>query len=238
MQFQIARLETTASTMQDAAGGPVGTVVVAEEQTAGQGRLGRHWHSEPGSGLYFSVVLPLPPGPEPPTVATLALGLAARDAIQEAAGVTADLRWPNDLLIAERKCAGILVELRRDALVAGIGVNVNHARFPEELAAIATSLRIATSREHSKDRLLDAMLEAIAAYWSLLETEGREAILRLFAGASSYVQGRRVAVEGVEDLEGTTDGLDPSGFLWLRQNNGVRKLIVAGGLRPAASVRR
>jgi len=229
VRFRIIRLESTDSTMKEAAGHPPGTVIVAEQQTAGQGRLGRSWHSEPGAGLYVSIVLePVGEAAELPVI-TLALGLAAQEAVQNVAGVTCDLRWPNDLLIGERKCAGILVQLEGGVIIAGIGVNVNHTSFPEELAGTATSLRLATGREHSREELLAALLNAVSSYIALLEEEGPDAVLRLFARASSYVHGRRVQVGR---LTGITDGLDPTGFLWLREESGQRHLIRSGGLRP------
>ena len=229
MQRRIIRLAVTGSTMDDAAGQPAGTVIVADEQTSGQGRLGRKWHSEPGAGLYFSAVLELA---QPAPVITLAIGLAAREAVQQVAGVACDLRWPNDVLIGEKKCAGILVQLKGSKVVAGIGVNVNHTSFPSDIAGKATSLRLATGRSHSKDELLECMLDSIDAHIRLLTTEGADAILRLFTVASSYAVGRRVVVD---DLEGVTDGLDSSGFLWLLTNRGERRLIRAGGVRPAPS---
>ena len=96
--------------MEDAAGHPPGTVVVAEEQTAGQGRMGRQWHSERGAGLYFSAVLALPCPSDQLPVVTLALGLATQDAIQKVTGVACDLKWPNDVLVDGRKLCGILAE--------------------------------------------------------------------------------------------------------------------------------
>ena len=213
--------------MTEAVGHPPGTVIVAEEQTEGQGRLGRDWHSERGAGLYFSMVLDLK---EPAPVVTLALGLAVQDAIQAVADIRCDLRWPNDVLTGERKCAGILVQLHETQVIAGIGVNVNHSSFPPELAASATSLRIASGLALSTAGLLDKLLDSIDTYLGLLEAQGPDAILRLFTEASSYARGRRVTVDGVE---GITDGLDPSGFLWLRTGDGSRRLITAGGVRPA-----
>ncbi len=222
MPYRIVRLDRTASTMIDAAAHPPGTVVVAEEQTAGQGRLGRKWHSERGAGLYCSIVLDLP---EADPIVTLALGLATREAIEKTAGVTCDLRWPNDVLISDRKCAGILVQLHDIKVIAGIGVNVNHTSFPPELAGLATSLRLVTGKEHSKEELLKNLLGAVEGHTQL----DRDEILRLFAHASSYVSGRRVIVAG---QEGTTDGLDDSGYLWLRTADGRRTLLRAGDVRP------
>lgn len=225
-QFTILRLERVASTMIEAQDKPPGTVIVAEEQTAGQGRMGRSWYSPRGAGLYCSIVLePAQPAP----VLTLALGLATKEAIERTASVGCDLRWPNDVLIAERKVAGVLVQLQEERVIAGIGVNVNHARFPAELASLATSLRLVTGLEYSREVLLANLLDSVESYCELLESEGSVAILRLFAQASSYVSGRRVLVD---DVAGITDGLDPSGFLWIRADNGRRLLVRAGNVRP------
>src|SRR5579871_4674530 len=113
-----------------AAGCESGTVVGAEEQTAGQGRYGRVWHSEPGAGLYVSIILRNPFSQDSMPVVTLALGLAVSEAIQKACDVPCDLRWPNDVLVQSKKCAGILTQLEGQAIVAGIGINVNHPKFP------------------------------------------------------------------------------------------------------------
>ena len=215
--------------MKDAALHPTGTVIVAEEQTAGQGRLGRSWHSQKGTGLYFSAVVAPPRPSEPQPAVTLAFGLAVQEAIQKVTGVIPDLRWPNDVLIGDRKCAGILVEWQAGKVIAGIGVNVNQMEFPDDIARIATSLRLVTGREWSRDELLDSILAAMATYLAVLSEEGTNAILRLFAQCSSYVAGRRVEVEGVR---GITDGLDTTGFLWLRRDDGKRQLILAGAVRP------
>jgi BirA family transcriptional regulator, biotin operon repressor / biotin---[acetyl-CoA-carboxylase] ligase len=230
----------TTSTMTDASrlaasGAPSGTVVGAEEQTSGQGRHGRTWHSEPGSGLYVSVILRHQFTPVILPVVTLALGLAVTEAILKAADLACDLRWPNDVLIQSKKCAGILTQLEGSAIIAGIGMNVNHSGFPEELSGIATSLRIATRRIHSRERLLLELLPAIDRYCALLETDGRAPILEMFSRASSYVSGRRVCVDqDGSTLRGTTAGLADSGFLLLRDDDGRDHQIVAGGVRPCS----
>jgi BirA family transcriptional regulator, biotin operon repressor / biotin---[acetyl-CoA-carboxylase] ligase len=209
-----------------------GTVVVADEQTAGQGRHGRSWHSEKQAGLYMSQVSRLKMCPDTLPIVTLALGLATAEAITDVTGVACDLRWPNDVLVGGKKCAGILVQLVDGVLIIGIGINVNHTEFPPELSDTATSLRIATGREHSRDKLLDRLIVAIDEHLDTLMRSGKDAVLRAFALASSYVRGRRVIVD--ENLQGTTDGLDPQGFLILRSDNGRRTLILAGGVRPCS----
>jgi BirA family transcriptional regulator, biotin operon repressor / biotin---[acetyl-CoA-carboxylase] ligase len=218
-----------------AAGAPSGTVVGAEEQTAGRGRHGRTWHSETDSGLYVSVILRHHFTPNALPVVTLALGLAVSDAILQSTDLACDLRWPNDVLIQSRKCAGILTLLEGSAIIAGIGINVNHSSFPAELSGIATSLRLANGRVHSREKLLQNLLPALDRYCGLLERDGREPILEMFSRASSYVTGRRVSVD--QDgftLHGTTAGLAESGFLHLRGDDGRNHVIVAGGVRPCS----
>jgi BirA family transcriptional regulator, biotin operon repressor / biotin---[acetyl-CoA-carboxylase] ligase len=218
-----------------ASGRESGTVVIAEQQTAGQGRYGRAWHSEPGSGLYASIVLRHQFPPDAAPAVTLALGLATVEAILKTTDLACDLRWPNDVLIQSRKCAGILTQLEGSAIIAGIGINVNHSEFPKELSALATSLRMASDKIHSRERLLAALLESIDSFCTLLAREGREPILKMFSRASSFVYGRRVSVDlGDKVLRGTTGGLNESGFLILRGDDGGENVIVAGGVRPCS----
>jgi BirA family biotin operon repressor/biotin-[acetyl-CoA-carboxylase] ligase len=203
-----------------------GTVVVADEQTAGIGRHGHSWHSERGTGLYASIVLRVP---QPAPAITLALGLATRQAIVGVgaeAEIDADLRWPNDVLIGGRKCAGVLAQLEGGAVIAGIGINVSQTQFPDDLEA--TSLLLAgvmTTREN----VLFGLVEAVDNYCA----KASEEILRLFEASSSFARNRRVRVEQTGGaLEGVTQGLDPSGFLIVRQDNGQDATILAGGVRP------
>lgn len=231
-------MEQTDSTMLDAArlaagGCPSGTVVGAELQTAGQGRLGRSWHSENGSGLYFSVVLWVLLAPEEVPVLTMAVGLAVAEATTQVTGIAVDLRWPNDVMASNRKLCGILLQQHHQAIVCGIGLNVNQTDFPPELAGTAISLRMATGRAWEREPLLCAILEAIDRHVEILRSQGKSAVLRLFTGASSYVIGRRVVVDqGEQQVRGTTAGLDENGFLLLDADGGRRTLIVAGGVRP------
>ena len=197
-----------------------GRIVGAEQQAAGVGRHGRKWISEPGAGLYVSIVLAAKPVP----VIMLALGLATRQAI--AGG--ADLRWPNDVLLNGKKCAGVLAQLERDTIIAGIGINVSQTEFPDDLETPATSLLL-EGVTVSREDLLVALVECVDRYTRLTSDE----ILRQFTNASSYVFGKRVRVDaGVAGLEGVTCGLDPAGFLRLREDNGTETTILTGGVRP------
>ena len=226
--------ETLGSTMIAAAAIRVpGAIVIANRQTAGQGRHGHSWHSEPDSGLYFTIVLAPKLAMELLPVVTLALGLAAQEAIAQVCGTQADLRWPNDLLIGPRKCAGILTQLDGDRVLAGIGINVNHASLPAELGAIATSLRLATGQCHSREELLCAVAGGVDRMVNLLETEGGGPVLALFTAQSSYARGRRVQVDLPGNLlTGTTAGLTAGGYLLLDGDDGRRHTILAGGVRP------
>lgn len=235
---EIHWFETIGSTMTEASrlatdGCASGTTVVTERQTAGQGRLGRNWHSERETGLYVSVVLRLSLPPDTLPVVTLALGLAVQDAIAQAAGISCDLRWPNDVMAGGKKCAGILVQLLDDTIIAGIGINVNQSGFPEAIGTTATSLRIVSGRSHSREALLSQLLETVDSFCRLLVEEGKGQVLRLYCRNSSFAQNRRVVVHHEREvLEGTTEGLDESGFLILRKTDGTRTLILAGGVRP------
>lgn len=230
--------ESIGSTMTEAArlaaaGEPAGAVVVAGEQTAGKGRAGHGWHSEPASGLYLTLLLRPPKMGDQLPLLTLAAGLAVKEAVEAVAGVTADLRWPNDLLIGDKKAAGILLTCEAGAVLCGTGINVNHTRFPEDIAAIATSLRLAGRREFAREPLLVRVVEGVERHVRLLIEEGPAAILDAFAHASSYVRGRRVRVDfGDQVQEGVTEGLDERGFLRLRTEAGRLVTILAGGVRP------
>ncbi|MBL8229525.1 MAG: biotin--[acetyl-CoA-carboxylase] ligase [Bryobacterales bacterium] len=232
-------LEETDSTMNDAArlasmGALSGTVVGAERQTAGQGRHGRNWHSESGLGLYQSVILRLPLPPAQLPLATMALGLAAAEAITNTTGLAVDLRWPNDVLIGDRKVCGILVQQLQDALICGIGINVNQHAFPDDIVSIATSLRLAAGREFPREPLFVDLMQSIDHHTGILVFQGKDAILKLFTQASSYVAGRQVVVDqGGNTLRGTTAGLDEDGFLMLQTGDGKLIRILAGGVRPA-----
>jgi BirA family biotin operon repressor/biotin-[acetyl-CoA-carboxylase] ligase len=139
-------------------------------------------------------------------------------------------------MLEGRKVAGILVQLLDLVAIAGIGINVNHVAFPPEMAAEATSLRILSNRPYSREQLLVTLLEAVERYGGVLAGEdGRQKILMMFSERSSYARNKRVKVDqGQSIVEGTTAGLDPSGFLILRKDDGTEDLVLAGGVRPVS----
>ncbi len=220
-------------------GEPHGAVIIAEEQTAGRGRVGRSWHSEKSSGIYMTVLLRPPIAPVDAPVITLLAGLAARDAVAEQTGIEADLRWPNDLLLNGKKLGGILTEMHAEPdhvhfVIVGIGVNVNHARMPEELGKIATSLRMETGRTHSRLELLIRLLRSLDRYYNQFLAQGAGPILERFAEISSYARGKRVRIStATETYVGTTAGLDANGLLRVQREDGRMQVVISGDVAEA-----
>ncbi|SPF39666.1 Biotin--acetyl-CoA-carboxylase ligase [Candidatus Sulfotelmatobacter kueseliae] len=220
-----------------AEGAPEGSVFLAEEQTAGRGRGSNSWQSPRSTGIYCSVVLRPAQPPAEVLVLSLAAGLAVRAAIQQVdSRVQPDLKWPNDVLIGGQKVCGILTEMNAEAtrvryIVVGIGINVNQASFPTDLAA--TSLRLATGSEWSRVELAAALLKSLDREYRQLtgDADARSSILRRFAENSSWVNGKAVRIEENGSLsEGTTEGLDERGFLLVRTPSGV-KTVLSGTVR-------
>ncbi len=215
-------------------GEPHGTIVLAEEQTAGRGRAGRSWHSEKTSGIYLTVLLRPPIGPVEAPLITLLAGLAAYDAVVEQTDFQPDLRWPNDLLLRGRKFCGILTEMHAEPdhvhfVIVGLGINVNHTRMPEELSAIATSLRMESGHTYSRLELLVRLLRCLDRYYNQFLAEGPESILNRFAEVSSYAHGKRVRIStATETYVGTTAGLEPNGLLRVEREDGRTQVVISG----------
>jgi BirA family biotin operon repressor/biotin-[acetyl-CoA-carboxylase] ligase len=227
---------TLPSTMTEAAklaaaNAPHGTIVLADEQTAGVGRLGRTWHSEAESGIYCSLLLRLELPIAQAPVATLLLGLATADAIQRTTLLACDLRWPNDVLIDAKKVAGILAQLNGDYVIAGIGINVNQAALPAGLRTPATSLYLASAGQmQSRESLAIQLANSIDEFCTMLRDGGAAAILRAFTSASSFVRDRSVVIEE-SGRRGVTAGLDEHGFLLVRYQSGQTERVTSGGVR-------
>ena len=232
-------LESTSSTNDEARrlaadGAPEGTVVSAEHQTAGRGRLARSWHSPPGVGLYVSVLFRPPSAVDEVTRWTVASAVAACEACRQAAACEVTVKWPNDLLVRGLKVAGILAEMRSTGgspsdLVVGTGFNVNHGPedFPPELRGRAISLRMArggapVDREslasdyvRALGRMSAALVrgewEPVVSAWMRLAPQAFGRPVRVFPGAPSG--------EGLP-FEGTTRGLDRSGALLVERADG------------------
>lgn len=217
-----------------ARGAEHGTVVLSEEQTAGRGRLGRSWYSEKSSGIYASVILRPPLSPAAAPILTLVAGLAAHQAVTAVTGLAVDLRWPNDLLVAGKKVSGILTEMsaeldRLHAVVLGFGINVNHREMPAEMKAFATSLRIEGRKTYSRAQILVTLLKELDRTYRRLLENGSAEIAQHWAAASTYAEGKRVRVlSNSGEFIATTAGVEPSGALRVRREDGRADSLIAG----------
>lgn len=227
---------------------PEGAVFLAEEQTAGRGRSTHPWHSERGTGIYCSFLIRPAMAPAEALWLSLIAAVAVQDAVRETTGLAADIRWPNDLLINEKKFAGILTEMSSEGskvhhAVIGVGVNVNQQNFPVELRETATSLQLEAGRELSRVEVAAALIRALdREYRALLRAMSSpirtpalrfEPIIRRVESRSSYAHGKQVRVEEDGGYHGITDGLDPRGFLRVRTDKGLR-IVISGSVRPSA----
>jgi BirA family biotin operon repressor/biotin-[acetyl-CoA-carboxylase] ligase len=239
LHFSPVTDSTNTDTLQAArSGAPHGSVWFADEQWAGRGRGDHAWHSSAGEGLYMSLLLrpPIPAIRLP--LLPLAAGLAAAEAIRTIAGLSVDLRWPNDLMLGSRKAGGILVESKIsngyvDFAVVGIGINVHQRAFTEYLATPATSLDLELKRSVSRQHLLLSLLKSLEREANgLLEPTAGVTIPARVEQASTWIRGRRVEVHGPQSCTGITAGLDENGFLLVRTANGL-VTIQTGGIRAA-----
>lgn len=213
-----------------------GTVVCADAQTGGRGRMGRAWSSPPGLNLYVSLLLRPPVEPQAAPRLTLVAAVALAEAVERAAGLCAGLKWPNDLLIDGKKAAGILAEMASDPdrvrhVVVGVGLNVNAAPrdFPAELRAAATSLAIAAGRPFRRVDVLAAFLDAFARCYETFLSGGLAALLPAWR-RRDVLAGREVVLRVRDDeRRGTALRVDAEGFLLFRRGGSARAERIASG---------
>lgn len=211
------------------AGTAAGLVVIADHQQAGRGRRGRAWTAPPGSSLLVSVLLRPRLAADEVHVVTMAAALALVDAVRLVAGVDADLKWPNDLLVDERKLAGLLAEVDITAggvvraVVVGVGCNVTWEGFPSELEDTATACDREAGRHVERAALLDGFLAQLAARIETLDTVPGDYRARL------ATIGRQVRVELTDrTLEGVATGVDDHGRLVVQPSAGPSVTVAAG----------
>ncbi len=177
---------------------PEGAVATTDHQTDGRGRLGRRWVAPAGSSLLVSVLLRPPPERAPPELSLVA-ALATAETVESATGLSAQIKWPNDVMLNRRKLAGILSELSDDTVVVGIGMNVNQRReeLPVDTATEAGSLRTLTGATYERAALLGSLLDRLEhCYESWLD--GGLSALYGEIGARDFLRGRRITVDGEE----------------------------------------
>jgi BirA family biotin operon repressor/biotin-[acetyl-CoA-carboxylase] ligase len=192
-------------------------------QTAGRGRLGRTWVAPPGASLLVSVLLRPQLAVTRVHLLTVAAGLAAIDAVQSLAGIDARLKWPNDVVVDDRKLAGILAEANGGAVVVGMGLNVRWTDFPAEIAQAATACNLESDTPVARDALLDVWLRTFDERLRDLDAVADDAV------RASATLGRRVRVElPAETFEADAVALTPEGHLRVRRADGSEVSVAAG----------
>ncbi len=234
----IYHFETTVSTNDmaktlGAQGAAEGTLVVAETQSAGRGRLGRSWLSPPGMGIYASLLLrPSLPPTELPQI-TLATAVTVVRALTRSVGVTPGIKWPNDLILKGKKLGGILTEMETESdqiryLVVGLGLNVNNPGFPPELMNTATSLSLEQGRSFQRVPILQAWLEEFESLYLRFLARGFPEILQEWK-QHSVTLGKYVAVrQGTRHLEGLALEVAADGALLLETARGEVMKVTSG----------
>lgn len=238
----------TGSTNTDAreaalTGAPHGSLWLADAQSSGRGRSDHRWESDPGKGLYLSILLRPKLCAQHLQWLPLATGLAAAGAVKTSAGLDVDIRWPNDLLIGPRKLGGILVESKLNArtdptsvdyAIVGIGINVHQLVFPVDLGATSIALELernSTEIRPHRQQLLVAFISKFAEeYVGLFSDEDRQALPDRVLQSSTWLCGRAVHVHGPQACTGVTAGLDENGMLRVENDSGIQT-ITTGGIR-------
>jgi BirA family transcriptional regulator, biotin operon repressor / biotin---[acetyl-CoA-carboxylase] ligase len=200
---------------------PEGALVVADHQTAGRGRLGRSWEAPPATALLFSVLLKPPPERQLPELSLVA-GVAVADALERLLGLSVQIKWPNDVMLRRRKVAGCLAEARDDAVVLGIGVNVDQTAA--QLPPNAGSIRTLTGRGWDREELLGHVLDDLGNRYDAWRTGGLDAVYEGL-GPRDFLRGRRVSVNGVS---GVVNMIDRSGRLELAVGHGESVTVDSG----------
>lgn len=217
---ELASTNTTAFTLAGS-GAIHGTAVLAEAQTAGKGRLGRHWISPPRLNIYCSLILNNPNISRHVSWIPLVTGLALAEAIRCSCGIEISLKWPNDLLCVDKKIGGILCESssygsRVSTCVVGFGVNVNSREtdFPEELRSLVTSCNQLTGQCHDRNGLIADMFNLLESWYDCVEAERFEHVRKSYA-ASCATLGREVEISCVagETIHGTAVDIGKDGAL-------------------------
>jgi len=214
---------------------PEGTVVIAEAQTGGKGRLGRHWESPPGVNLYCSVILRPPMSPVRAPQLTFLSAVAVARAIEEVAQLRPTIKWPNDVLLNGRKVAGLLNEMSAETdtihcVVLGIGVNINMGleQFPNNLRQPATSLFLEKGVSVNRVDFTRALLTSLDTLYDYYLAHGFPVIREEWLSRST-VQGRKVRVSfGKGEMEGVVSGVDNDGALLIIRGDGTQERVLAG----------
>jgi BirA family biotin operon repressor/biotin-[acetyl-CoA-carboxylase] ligase len=212
-----------------------GEVVIAESQVKGRGRLGRRWFSPAFLNLYLSVILRPQIPPHQASLITLMAAVATANAIQRYSGLVPRIKWPNDILLKDRKVAGLLNEIHSEMdrihfVILGIGVNLNMdgKMFSKEIRGVATSLKREMGQTISRKAFLQSLLEELERWYAIFLKEGGAPVLEAWRDRAK-IEGKRVRVTSFgETLSGVAVDIDSDGAMILETKDGKRKRIVAG----------
>ncbi len=224
-------------------GAPEGLAIVAAEQTAGRGRLERQWASPAAAGLYFSVILRPHLDLSRWSLIPLLAALAVHESLLESCSLETDIKWPNDILVGDRKLCGILAEnietVAGRAVILGIGINLRGDAFPPELQDRAISIEEATGAIVDLNGVLQSLVRSLSKYYELFQAAGAEEIVRQWSTRSTFAKDKRVRISaGAETFNGTTRGLESDGALLVETDAGEIRIVRAGdvtSLRGAAA---
>ena len=213
---------------------PDGTLIVAEEQTAGRGRRGRSWSASRGANIMMSLILRPRIRPEHASRLTLLMAMAVAKGIRTVTGLPAGIKWPNDVVVHGKKVCGILTELSMEVgyinyVVIGAGINVNQEQFPEEIQTSAGSLCLELGQKVARAELTAAVLRELEELYAVfLETEDLSKLYRAY-NELCVNRGRKIRVlDPKEGYTGTTDGINALGELVVRKTDGSTVSVYAG----------
>lgn len=218
-------------------GCPEGTVIIANEQTNGKGRLGRKWISPLGKNLYMSIILTPPISPRDATILTIMSAVACCIALNRVLPIPVSIKWPNDLIVDDKKIGGILTEIKADIdkislAVIGIGININLelGDIPEDIKHIATSMKILTGEQSCRTTVAIEILKEVQKWYDTLLKSGKEELLFQWRQLTSTI-GKKVKVNmGNDILKGIAEAIDNEGLLILRLQDNSTFRVNAGDI--------
>ena len=214
-------------------GAPEGTLVICEKQTKGRGRKGRSWFSPSQGGIYTSLILKPSISPSEAPKITLLTAVVVAETLRSLTGLSAIIKWPNDILINGKKIAGILTEMSTemdsiDHIVVGLGLNVNTPDFPDDIREKATSLFIETGKYFPRVRFIQEYLKWYEEYYEIFKRTGFEPVIKRWKELTNMI-GQQITVEMVsKKYSGKVQDIDKDGVLILKDNNGKCHRIFSG----------
>lgn len=214
-----------------------GTVVIADSQEKGRGRLGRTWISPPGVNIYMSIILRPEIEPKDMTLITIMASVACATALRRATGLDISIKWPNDLMASDKKLGGILTELKTDQkrilfTIIGIGININIEldQFPDDVRKIASSIKNETGKPYSRENIVTEILNEMNKWYIILNTMEKETLLSAWQSLTSTLGRDVMVIVGQETYTGLAEAIDDEGMLILRLPSGELKRVSSGDL--------